>query len=160
MNYPHPREPDEPLDRLYAYTLYLVPALYFLSLCLSCIYTADEETWRGWQILLWGWLGAFGVGTDPTLFAWFANPLLVVTFVLFYNQRFRLAVIAGIPCLLLALSSFQLRRIGGPDIDYSVTGYGPGFYCWLGSCAIPVVDSILFYRFSNKAKRKYDNNIT
>jgi hypothetical protein len=153
MDDPHPSEPDELLDRLYAYTLYLVPALYLLSLCLSCIYTSDDKVWRGWQILLWGWLGAFGVGTDPTLFAWFANPLLAVTFVLFYNQRFRPAFIAGVPCLLLALSSFQLRRISASvDIDYSVTGYGPGFFCWLGSCAIPVVLSILFYCIAKKAK--------
>lgn len=159
MDYPHPSELDGLLDRLYKYTLYLVPALYFMSLCFNCIYTTESEAWRGWQILVWGWMGAFGVGTDPRVFAWFANPLLAVTFVLFYKQKFRAAVIAGIPCLLLALSSFQLRRIGGIDIDYPVTGYGIGFYCWLGSCAIPVIEAVLFYCLTRKAKQELEDTI-
>jgi hypothetical protein len=144
-------------EKLFTYTMYLVPALYVMSLCFNCIYTADGETWRGWQILIWGWLGALGLGTEPRVFAWFANPLLAMTLVFFSSQRFKQASVVGIPCLLLALSSFQLRciatdnpiEIGNSD----VTSYGVGFYMWLGSCAISAILSILFYLFTkNEAK--------
>jgi hypothetical protein len=157
MNHLHIGEPYRLPEKLFTYTIYLVPALYFMSLCFNCIYTAHGEIWRGWQILLWGWLGALGLGTEPKVFAWFANPLLAMTLVFFSSQRFKQASIVGIPCLLLALSSFQLRSIATDNPveigNSEVTGYGAGFYMWIACCAIPAVASVpLYIIYENRYK--------
>jgi len=65
----------------------------------------------------------------------------------------------GIQCLLLASSSFQLQGISTNEggVTSAVTGYGAGFYLWLGSCAAPVVLSIVFDRLTRKARRRREH---
>lgn len=128
----------------------------FLSLCFVCINTEGGTAWRGWEALLWGWLGATGLATEPTSFAWFANPLLVLTLLFFRSQRFGLALIVGIPSLLLALSSFQLQGMAALDESGAMTNlfFGLGFYLWLVCFIIPVVMSTLFYRLRKARQRE------
>lgn len=115
---------------------------FLASLYLPCVYTGDSgPPFYGWTLLLMGPFGIF-----DGVVAWYANPLLALILVLLLTERFRLAALCGVPCVLLALSTFAMREMAVTEQPRyePVTGYGPGFFLWLASLAIPVACALLF----------------
>jgi hypothetical protein len=116
---------------LLAFYLTFSLLLYLLSLCFDA---ALMGAWHmpALQMLLYGpWGIAFG------LYQWFANPLLALG--ILAHRRFRwLALMCGLLALYLAFSSLGIERL--PDSQsyafQDVTGFGAGFYLWLGSILV------------------------
>ncbi len=116
----------------------MVPTLprYYLSLSLllylACLFCTGAHLVGGaqmpsLQMLLYGpWAMPFG------LFQWFANPLFALA-VLAHRRFRRLALLAGLAALYLALSGLGIERL--PDnVSYAfddVAALGLGFYLWV-----------------------------
>jgi hypothetical protein len=126
-------------------------ACFAVSLCLPCIYTApDSHAFTGIELFLMGPFGLLGL-----IVAWYANPFLPVELVFLLRRRFRPVIWVGIPCLLVALSTLAMRDMPvSSRVDYDrVIGYGPGFYLWLASFAIPLAAAIVFLRAGRDASK-------
>jgi hypothetical protein len=114
-------------------------ALFAASLTRDGYYTGDQRTPSGACIglLLLGWLGIF----DGVL-AWLANPLLAAAWIVIWIRRPGFAA-CGLAGTALAFSlSFLLHQdllINGAGHRSAITGYGAGYWLWIGSIATMVV---------------------
>jgi hypothetical protein len=120
-------------------------APYLASFSQPVFTCEDGSVFKGLQLFLWGPLGL--LQACP---AWFANPTLFVAFGLMYSKALKPSVIVAASTLFLALTSFMVRDIYTGPSNSPITRYGPGFYLWLGACAIPLVALGLAY--SNRPK--------
>jgi hypothetical protein len=114
---------------------------FLVSLFLPCIYVQDDPTpFMGLALFLWGPFGLL----DGTV-AWYANPFLALTSLLLVARRYGLVVLFGIPCLALALSTLAMHEvlINERPTYAAIAGYGPGFYLWLASLAIPPTAAVV-----------------
>ena len=107
--------------------------LFLLSLTQDGYYIdgTDPRAWApAWGLLLFGWLGLFS-----GVFAWVANPLLVIGWILFIRRRYRAGLWTAIAALLLMLSFLLHTTILSSEAPtYSkITGYGPGYWLWVAS---------------------------
>lgn len=115
-----------------AYYLSLSLLLYLSSLFFDGALMDVGRQMPALQMLLYGpWGVAFGV------YAWFANPLLALA-VLAHRRFRRLALLIGAAALYLAIGSLTIERL--PDnrsyAFHDITGFGLGFYLWLGSMLV------------------------
>lgn len=118
--------------------------LFVASLCLDCFFIAGSNP-RAWSLgiglLLMGWAGIFG-----GVFAWLANPLLLLTWVALAIRPVRwVAFVTGLMASSFALSFLLHERIladegGGTSL---ITGYGPGYYCWVGAMVVAWLGSVV-----------------
>ena len=110
--------------------------LFLASLTQPAYYLAGDnpESWSAsWGLLLIGWMGVFyGV------FAWVANPLLLLSWFLCLRGELRAAWIASTAAALLALSFLLHSTIVADEVPTykAVTGYGAGYWLWLASMLI------------------------
>jgi hypothetical protein len=119
-------------------TLVLVGSilLFLASLTQDAYYLAGDnpEAWAAsWGLLLIGWMGVyFGV------FAWLANPLLLLSWMLFLRRKFGAAFVGSAAALLFALSFLLHSTIVASEAPTyePVTGYGLGYWLWLASMLI------------------------
>lgn len=115
-------------------------ALFLISLVLHCFYIdrPDPAAWApGIALLLVGWLGMF-----DGIFAWLANPLLLLAWTAIWFPRLRFASFA---CALLALL-FALSFLLHDDImadegggRAAITEYSWGYWIWLSSISTMVI---------------------
>jgi hypothetical protein len=91
----------------------------------------------GYQILLTGLFGAF-VG----VFAWFANPLMLLALALSrFNKRFA-SILIAVSAIALGLQSYALRAVPFNESsmdagNLNVVDYlGLGFYLWMASLVV------------------------
>ena len=107
----------------------------FLVACLFPALTFQKggqpaDAWPGWGALLLGWLGLF-VG----VFAWLANPLLLLSWILLLCGRIRAARVCSLLAILVASSMIALWGMELPGDEGGVTkmqisGIGLGCYLW------------------------------
>ncbi len=110
--------------------------LFAVSLALDGFYV-DRGSDSAWSpclgLLLIGWMGMF-----DGIFAWLANPFLLVAWVLMLIPRARfVAPIFAIVAILLALSFLLHEQIMVDEAgNYAkITGYGTGYWLWVASMA-------------------------
>jgi hypothetical protein len=76
--------------------------------------------------------------------AWYANPFIFVSAVLLLRNQFTWAAGCAAIAVLLSLTVFQIQEImineGGAT--GAVTGYGLGFYLWLGCSLVLLATSL------------------
>ena len=118
--------------------------LYGASLFQDAVYTAKgggAHAFPASLLLLAGWLGLFS-----GMAAWLANPLLAATWGLMLSRRTRFA---ALPCA-FASFAFALSFLRHDEImtseapTYSrITGYGPGYWLWVGSIATALTSCIV-----------------
>lgn len=138
-----PQLRSNPLERMkliiYKHIAIVVSiGLYALSLTQDAYYIAgdDPKAWAsGWVLLLLGWIGA--IGFDAGL-AWFANPLLFISWVMHFTKNELGSVKAGAVATAFALSFLLFDKVISSEAPtYSeIIGYGFGYWLWLSSCAI------------------------
>jgi hypothetical protein len=128
--------------------------LFIIACCLPCLYTLDSnmkhDAMFGIGILLTGWSGVF-VG----IFAWFANPLLFLAWLLILCRLWRTAALMTLLAMLLASQTFTIffRTLPADEGDvnhYTIQSFGIGFYFWVASLLIALVGSLLLWRLSAK----------
>ena len=103
----------------------------------------DPERWYGIEALLLGWQGVF-IGQ----FGWFANPILLLAYVLILFRRFLAGAIFAIVSVGVAANSLQLfhQHIPGDEGDVThleVKAFGIGFYIWVASLLAAVVAPLI-----------------
>ena len=112
--------------------------LFFLSLTQNCIcISADCGRYPGWSLLLLGWLEILGIGdVGPfVILSWYANPVLLLTWIFLRTRKRRTALVLACLALALALSFLLSKQILASEsgIAEPITGYGIGYWLWLGS---------------------------
>lgn len=104
--------------------------IFALSLTQRGFFVNNPHVWNdpAYFLLLMGW-----AGVPEGIFAWLANPLLLLSWVLAYAGRPRPALISAL-CAILAAASFLLVRsvpTNESGTVVQVTGYGLGYWLWL-----------------------------
>jgi hypothetical protein len=100
-----------------------------------------------WKVLAIGWVGAAG---QPSTFAWFANPILALTWLFLGADLRRAALLSSVAAFCLAAGFLATRAVmeniesGAPS---PVTGYGLGYWLWLGSVLCAVLQAYLAWQF-------------
>jgi hypothetical protein len=99
--------------------------------------TPVAERESGYKILLMGFLGVF-VG----VFAWFANPLMVLALLLSKFKKRMAAMIVSAFAIALGLQSYALKAVPFNESSMEprnlnfVDHLGYGFYLWIGSLVL------------------------
>lgn len=116
-------------------------ALFVMCLFGNAYYIAYPTAWvASWRLLGCGWYGAFlGV------FAWYANPALVMAWIFQFKGKGKLSLLAAIIALALIVAFFfsttlVVRR--GPAYSYAAS-FGIGFWLWLAAAATQVLGSLI-----------------
>lgn len=116
--------------------------LYAIALALPAIVFNQVESkdppdiWRGWEVLILGWLGLFYM--QP---AWLANFLILPILVCCWLRKWKACGILAAIAIALALTSFcclglYLPRDEGGIQHLRVAALGSGFYFWVISFAV------------------------
>jgi hypothetical protein len=116
--------------------------LFIISLTQTAYITepADSIASHGFVALLTGWLNFMGPGIS-----WFANPLLIVSWILLFNNKIKLSLISSFIAILFCLSFLLFDKITLDEaVNYGeILGYGNGYWLWLASCFIVFIGSLL-----------------
>jgi hypothetical protein len=111
----------------------------------------------GWELLISGWLGVFDAN-PLMLFIWLANPIIVVTWILYLRGRWSAAWTFSLFALGVTLSFLLVGSVLGPGpegvnvADFEmreIISYGMGYWPWVASAAVLVVG----VRIGNAASR-------
>jgi hypothetical protein len=110
--------------------------LYVVALLNDGYYVegSNPEAWASaWGLLLMGWMGLFS-----GVFAWLANPLLFVAWMLLalrLTQAATICTIGAILCIgsFLLHDSILIDEAGGRA---RILGYGAGYWLWLSSAIV------------------------
>ncbi len=120
-------------------------ALFGFSLASDGFYIdrpSNPRAWSpGWCLLLIGW-----VTLIDGVVAWFANPLIAVSWMLIWLRSARVvALCAALSALLLSLSFLLHSEImtdeGGGRT--AITGYGSGYWLWVSSMAVMAIGTLI-----------------
>ncbi len=102
---------------------------FVTSLFLPIFFTSDGDIIGGWVFIL-GWMGIV-----VFQFAWYANPLNVLAFLIFELQP-RLSLLLSLLALVIASEAFLFYEIptglstGLHQEKLFIKELGLGFYCW------------------------------
>tara|TARA_R110002073_G_scaffold211794_2_gene372118 strand:+ start:20739 stop:21275 length:537 start_codon:yes stop_codon:yes gene_type:complete len=115
--------------------------LFVLCLTQDAYYTdgGNPSAWPpGWELFLYGWLGLLG-----GIFAWLANPALIIAWVMLRKKQYEKAMICSVIALLFSVSFLFHETVlsdatGRRD---TVTGYGYAYWLWLLSQAVVLYGS-------------------
>ncbi len=111
------------------FILFLSALCFVISLFLITFFTSDGDIFGGWVFIL-GWMGII-----VFQFAWYANPLNILAFLIFESQP-RLSVLLSLLALLIASEAFLFMEIptglftGFNSDKMYVKELGLGFYSW------------------------------
>lgn len=92
--------------------------------------------------LLTGWLGI--IGFQAACLSWLANPLLIATWILQWNQS-KYAVYTSILVLILMISFLFFKKIWVDEAGHygNIIRYSIGYWLWLASGVLMVILSCL-----------------
>jgi len=103
--------------------------LFVLSLFFPVFLFATHSPVMGHIVLVWGWWGIVLLH-----FGWVANMLWIAGIVLLLKDKVQLARLMCIGATLLALESFAVKEWWFNEGNSTeVTGFGVGFYLWMGA---------------------------
>lgn len=122
-------------------------AIFSVSLAFNGFYIESDNP-KAWSscfgLLLVGWLGIF-----DGIIAWFANPLLVVSWILSRMRRTRkIAFFLAIAALLVAVSFLLVSDVMRDEAGNRarVSSYGIGYWLWLTSITVAMFGAALGVR--------------
>jgi len=124
--------------------LLLIAAILFCIAMVDIVYTTEEKGIHGYWILLTGWLGFLFFQ-----FAWYANPLTVLSLLLMKRHPWW-ALIVSAMALLCMSQAFLFYEIpsDAKGNTISIISRGVGFYCWIAmiACVFYAIVMRLIYR--------------
>ncbi len=119
---------------------------FTVALFLPALYTSSEDIYGFW-VLVTGWMGL-----AILQFAWFANPLNLLSLLL-THQNPRIAFLIGVLSMIVACNAFYFYEIP-TGINYEKTyirEFGLGFYTWIASHSLILLG--LFFGFLHSLKK-------
>jgi hypothetical protein len=127
----------------------LLPSLVLYLV--ACASPAIEFLKNGVEPMSWYGVEALGLGVLGVLigqYGWFANPLLLLSYVLLLFRRFIAASILALLAVAVATHSFSLfhQHIPADEGDVNrldAKAFGIGFYFWAASLLAAVVVPLL-----------------
>ncbi|HEY2583228.1 MAG TPA: hypothetical protein VGI43_15555 [Mucilaginibacter sp.] len=137
----------------------LIAILLFIIALTQPAYYIDRADHSGWSnsfmLFIFGWTGLFYGGAA---IAWFANPLIVLSWV-FYFKRPKLSVITGLLATIFSASFLLFHTIISSEAPtYSIiTARKAGYWLWLMSITFFSIFTIITYYFEKNYLK--DNNI-
>lgn len=140
------------MSRKISISLLILSVLLFAISLSQKTYCIDEncgENWSGFAILF---SGIFGVLSGGACFAWFANPLIFISWITFKKNK--TSLIFSIIALIVGISFLFFDEIIKDEaMNYGkITGYNLGFYLWNFSFLAMVVANVI--RLKNNQKTK------
>ena len=101
---------------------------------------ADSIASNAFVAFLTGWLNFMGPGIS-----WFANPLLIISWILLLNNKIKFSLILSFIAVLFCLSFLLFNKIALDEaVNYGeILGYGSGYWLWLTSCITMFMGSVL-----------------
>lgn len=121
-------------------TLAISIGLMILALTQEAYCTA-EDCMGSINVFIFGIFGIF-IGGDETL-SWFANPLLVLSWI-FINNR-KITLLLSLLSTLLALSFLMFDEVVINEAGHSkaITMYALGYWLWVGSHVVMLLGNVL-----------------
>ncbi len=104
----------------------VVTPVFYTEFC-NGFTSSPASTYYGWHALLFGWLALFEDGT----IAWYANPFLYISMVLYVGRLGRASLIVSCAALFMAFSSIYYTRIWNDKDHEYIVQHGVGYYLWL-----------------------------
>ncbi|MCW1148549.1 hypothetical protein [Flavobacterium lacisediminis] len=133
---------EKELKKLRLIIFVLSCILFIISLTQTAYITepADSIASHAFIAFLTGWLNFMGPGIS-----WFANPLLIISWILLLNNKIKFSLISSFISVLFCLSFLLFNKIALDEaVNYGeILGYGTGYWFWLTSCIIALIGSIL-----------------
>jgi hypothetical protein len=128
--------------------LLLIAAVLFLLSMADTVFVTTQQPIKGYWVLLTGWMG-FVIFQ----FAWFANPLTLLSLLLF-RRRTGWALVSSSLALICLSQAFMFDNIPvdttGKSIE--ILARGGGFYYWVGmvACVFYACIMMMVYRALKK----------
>ena len=123
-----------------AYILLFISIFAYANCLFFTAFDTDlRGTRNGLALLEVGWLG-FMMGD----FSWWANPLILLSWIGFGANKPKFAVITSALAVLLILT-FTLHTtviLGEDGVPAKILGYGAGYWLWLASAFIMLICSL------------------
>ncbi len=142
------RDTKSSIFRGLAILLLLAAAISFCIAIVDVVYTTEEQDVHGYWILLAGWLGFLFFQ-----FAWFANPLTVLSLLLMRKHPWWALFVSALALMCMA-QAFLFSEIPTDTHGNTTTiiSRGVGFYCWIASivCVFYAVVMSLIYNASKR----------
>jgi hypothetical protein len=146
------RRPVEPFDRARFVAIAISVVALASGTALPSGHFTDESgtpvMWRGATFVLCGWFGPMMGGP---ICGWYANPMLILGWILLALRRYRGASIVLVIAAVLAISSASLFGVavwqneGGVN-NLRLQHFGIGFYVWLVGVLAPTGLAIAGWR--------------
>jgi hypothetical protein len=112
-----------------------VISLFNISFC------TDNSCRTSIETLLIGWLAMLTGGAGLT---WFANPLLIISWVLIAKNK-KAAWLFGLFATLVSISFLKFQVVIENEAGHynPITKIGVGYWLWLSSCATTFIGSVI-----------------
>ena len=128
--------------------LLLIAAVFFVLSMADTAFVTTQQPIKGYWVLLTGWMG-FVIFQ----FAWFANPLILLSLMLF-RRKTKWALVASALALICLSQAFMFADIpvDTSGVSIEVVARGNGFYYWVGmvACVFYANIMMLVYRALSK----------
>ena len=123
--------------------LILISILIFIVACSQKIYCTNDncgEYWSGLAVLI---SGIFGVFIGGACITWFANPLILISWLTYKKTKFSLVM--SILALAFGMSFLFFDKIIIDEAGHygKITGYEIGYYLWNISFIIMITRNII-----------------
>lgn len=131
--------------------LLLSPLLFFACLPMRAVCTGnfDCSRWPAYGILLFGWMAPFAA---PANIGWWANPMLLISWVMGLQWKYRSAAGAAgaalIFCLIPLVDPDAVMNEGG--IIEKIASYRAGYYLWLASAVVNLACLLVLVRLDGQ----------
>ena len=116
------------------------------------------ESVSSWQYLTIGSVAIFGGGVLEWLI-WLANPLYVISIILFV-KHYKLSMITAFLASFLAVifSTWEEIRVDEKGISAKIIHFELGYYLWVSSILILTTGIFIFFRHRSKRKTHHEGH--
>lgn len=141
-------------------TIVLSVIVFIISLT-QFVVTIDydiNESVNSWQYLTIGSVAIFGGGVLEWLI-WLANPLYVISIILFV-KHYKLSMITAFLASFLAVifSTWEEIRVDEKGISAKIIHFELGYYLWVSSILILTTGIFIFFRHRSKRKTHHEGH--
>ena len=138
--------------QIQALTVALSAVVYIISLTQYVITDDLTESISSWQYLTIGSVAIFGGGILEWLI-WLANPLYIISIILFI-KNYKLSMITAFLASFLAVifSSWEEFRIDEKGLSTKIIHFEPGYYLWVSSILVLTGGILIYFRHLSKKK--------